>query len=112
MLQLCYNVIVGLDFTKTMRQYSFTLKRNNFGHKKSLATVKTIFYSRTGVLQDGSIPPTAFALTGKPKFYKEETDMVNNDMTLIIASHEESLIKRVSDKIINVENGKVQEIKK
>lgn len=34
MLQLCYNVIAGLDFIKTLRYYALTLKRNNFGHKK------------------------------------------------------------------------------
>lgn len=37
MLQLCYNVIVGLAFTKTLRYYALTLKRNNFGHEKKFS---------------------------------------------------------------------------
>ena len=38
---------------------------------------------------------------------KAITNMVKDDMTLLIVSHEEEFVNKISDKIIHIQNGKV-----
>ena len=128
-LTVLENLTIGLEKIKNispkeaenlavsmLKKVDLENKQNNYpdelsgGQKQRVAIARTLVMKPQIILLDE--PTSALDKEMKKEVLKLITDMVNNDMTLIIASHEESLIKRVSDKIINVENGKVQEIKK
>lgn len=128
-LTVLENLTIGLEKIKNispkeaenlavsmLKKVDLENKKNNYpdelsgGQKQRVAIARTLVMKPQIVLLDE--PTSALDKEMKKEVLKLITDMVNNDMTLIIASHEEGLIKRISDKIINVENGKVQEIKK
>ena len=128
-LTVLENLTIGLEKIKNispkeaenlavsmLKKVDLENKQNNYpdelsgGQKQRVAIARTLVMKPQIILLDE--PTSALDKEMKKEVLKLITDMVNNDMTLIIASHEEGLIKRISDKIINVENGKVQEIKK
>ena len=128
-LTVLENLTIGLEKIKNispkeaenlavsmLKKVNLENKKNNYpdelsgGQKQRVAIARTLVMKPQIILLDE--PTSALDKEMKKEVLKLITDMVNNDMTLIIASHEEGLIKRISDKIINVENGKVQEIKK
>lgn len=80
------------------------------GQKQRVAIARTLVMKPQIILLDE--PTSALDKEMKKEVLKLITDMVNNDMTLIIVSHEESFIKKVSDKIIDIENGKIKNVKK
>ena len=43
----------------------------------------------------------------EPSTINSITNMVKDDMTLLIVSHEEEFVNKISDKIIHIQNGKV-----
>ena len=53
------------------------------------------------------MPNFKFNIVRKIKKGVENTNMVKDDMTLLIVSHEEEFVNKISDKIIHIQNGKV-----
>ena len=51
-------------------------------------------------------PTSALDKEMKKEVIKLITNMVKDDMTLLIVSHEEEFVNKISDKIIHIQNGK------
>lgn len=91
-------------------------KKNNYpdelsgGQKQRVAIARTLIMKPQIILLDE--PTSALDKEMKTEVLKLITTMVNNDMTLIIVSHEEDFVKKVSDKIINIESGEIKNVRK
>lgn len=79
------------------------------GQQQRVAIIRTVLMKPQIILLDE--PTSALDKEMKKEVLKLIDEMVKNDMTLIIVSHEEEFVNKVSDKILKIENGKMKKIK-
>lgn len=79
------------------------------GQQQRVAIIRTVLMKPQIILLDE--PTSALDKEMKKEVLKLIDEMVKNDMTLIIVSHEEDFVNKVSDKILKIENGKMKKIK-
>lgn len=96
---------------KILEKVGLQDKVNNYpdelsgGQKQRVAIARTLLMKPKLILLDE--PTSALDKEMKEEVIKLILQMANDDMTLLIVSHEESMIKTISDKIIEIKNGKV-----
>lgn len=74
------------------------------GQKQRVAIARTLVMKPQLILLDEST--SALDKEMKQEVINLITKMVKDDMTLLIVSHEEDFVNKVSDKIIHIQNGK------
>lgn len=74
------------------------------GEKQRIAIARTLLMKPDIILLDE--PTSALDKSMKKEVLKLIGNLVKEDLTLIIVSHEEDFVKKVSDKIINIKNKK------
>lgn len=74
------------------------------GQRQRVAIARSLILKPEILMLDE--PTSALDKEMKQEVLKLILDLVKEDMTLIIVSHEENFIKKVSDKIITIKNGK------
>ena len=74
------------------------------GQKQRVAIVRTLLMKPKLILLDE--PTSALDKEMKKEVINLITSMVKDDMTLLIVSHEEEFVNKISDKIIHIQNGK------
>lgn len=74
------------------------------GQKQRVAIARTLLMKPKLILLDE--PTSALDKEMKKEVIKLITNMVKDDMTLLIVSHEEEFVNKISDKIIYIQNGK------
>ncbi len=79
------------------------------GQQQRIAIIRTMLMKPQIILLDE--PTSALDKDMKKEVLKLINDMVENDMTLIIVSHEEEFVNKVSDKILKIENGAIKIIR-
>lgn len=74
------------------------------GQKQRVAIARTLLMKPKLILLDE--PTSALDKEMKKEVINLITSMVKDDMTLLIVSHEEEFVNKISDKIIHIQNGK------
>lgn len=74
------------------------------GQKQRVAIARTLLMKPKLILLDE--PTSALDEEMKKEVINLITSMVKDDMTLLIVSHEEDFVNKISDKIIHIQNGK------
>lgn len=101
---------------KLLKKIGLADKFNNYpdelsgGQKQRVAIARTLVMKPQILLLDE--PTSALDKEMKTEVLKLIFDLVKENMTLIIVSHEEEFVKNVADKIIHLNNGKVSIIEK
>lgn len=97
---------------KILKKVGLEDKINNYpdelsgGQKQRVAIARTLIMKPKLILLDE--PTSALDKEMKQGVINLILQMVADDMTLLIVSHEEELIKKISDKIIYIKNGKAK----
>ena len=78
------------------------------GQQQRVAIIRTLLMKPQIILLDE--PTSALDKEMKNEVLKLINDLVKQNYTLIIVSHEEDFVNKVSDKIIKLENGKANVI--
>jgi len=74
------------------------------GQKQRVAIARTLVMKPKLILLDE--PTSALDKEMKKEVINLITKMVKDDMTLLIVSHEEEFVNKISDKIIHIKKGK------
>lgn len=95
-----------------LKKIKLTDKSDNYpdelsgGQKQRVAIARTMLMKPKLILLDE--PTSALDKEMKQEVINLIIKMAKDDMTLLIVSHEEELVKEISDKIIDVKNGKLK----
>lgn len=76
------------------------------GQKQRVAIARTLLMRPKLILLDE--PTSALDKEMKQEVINLIIEISKNDMTLLIVSHEEELVKKISDKIVYINNGKIK----
>lgn len=76
------------------------------GQKQRVAIARTLLMKPKLILLDE--PTSALDKEMKQEVINLIIKMAKDDMTLLIVSHEEELVKEISDKIIYIKNGRLK----
>lgn len=79
------------------------------GQQQRVAIIRTVLMKPQIILLDE--PTSALDKEMKKEVLKLIDEMVKDDMTLIIVSHEEEFVKKISDRIFKMKNHTLQEIR-
>lgn len=95
---------------KILKKIGLEDKINNYPDELSGGQQQRVAIARTLVMKPQLIlldePTSALDIEMKQEVIKLITKMVKDDMTLLIVSHEEDLVNKISDKIIRIKRGK------
>lgn len=97
-----------------LKRFELEDKKNNYpdelsgGQQQRVAIIRTLLMKPQIILLDE--PTSALDKEMKNEVLKLINDLVKQNYTLIIVSHEEDFVNKVSDKIIKLENGKANVI--
>ena len=95
-----------------LKKIKLTDKSDNYpdelsgGQKQRVAIARTLLMKPKLILLDE--PTSALDKEMKQEVINLIIKMAKDDMTLLIVSHEEELVKEISDKIIYIKNGRVK----
>ena len=95
-----------------LKKIKLTDKSDNYpdelsgGQKQRVAIARTMLMKPKLILLDE--PTSALDKEMKQEVINLIIKMAKDDMTLLIVSHEEELVKEISDKIIDIKNGKLK----
>lgn len=95
-----------------LKKIKLTDKSDNYpdelsgGQKQRVAIARTLLMKPKLILLDE--PTSALDKEMKQEVINLIIKMVKDDMTLLIVSHEEELVKEISDKIIYIKNGRLK----
>lgn len=95
-----------------LKKIKLTNKSDNYpdelsgGQKQRVAIARTMLMKPKLILLDE--PTSALDKEMKQEVINLIIKMAKDDMTLLIVSHEEELVKEISDKIIYIKNGKLK----
>ncbi len=95
---------VGLDEKK----YNYPDELSG-GQQQRVAIIRTVLMKPQIILLDE--PTSALDKEMKKEVLKLIDEMVKDDMTLIIVSHEEEFVKKISDRIFKMKNHTLKEIR-
>ena len=93
-----------------LKRFGVEDKKNNYpdelsgGQQQRVAIIRTLLMKPQIILLDE--PTSALDREMKHEVLKLINDLVKQNYTLIIVSHEEDFVNKISDKIIKLENGK------
>lgn len=101
---------------KLLRKFKLIDKQYNYpdelsgGEKQRIAILRTILMKPDIILLDE--PTSALDKESKESVLELINELVQEDMTIIIISHEEYFVNKVSNKIIKIEKGKSKTVEK
>ena len=120
-LTVIENLTIGLKKIKKLKlaitmlkRFELEDKKYNYpdelsgGQQQRVAIIRTLLMKPQIILLDE--PTSALDKEMKNEVLKLINDLVKQNYTLIIVSHEEDFVNKVSDKIIKLENGKANVI--
>lgn len=105
-LKLALSILKKIDLTEKKDKYPDELSG---GQKQRVAIARTLLMKPDLILLDE--PTSALDKEMKTEVLNLIQDLVKEDMTLIIVSHEEDFVNQVSDRIFEMVNHKLKKVK-